>query len=164
MAAHTATIPNSRCSRARLLAWRARCAALPSNERVGESGIKLAWSVGKYVFLTPTTQIKGCAGGDKLEASLGQMMAALALQHLVEAGFQLMQIQHVLRRIFFLCCRQHMGAPVGTLLLLVGINAEEFAQQVFQAMTISISAGDFRGDLGAIKWCRVSTRGLRAAP
>ena len=78
--------------------------------------------------------------------------ASFALQHLVEPGFQFMQIKHILCRIGFLRVGQHMRTPVRTLLLLVGFNAHQFPQQILQAMPVGIGAGNFGGDLGAVEW------------
>ena len=48
-----------------------------------------------------------------------------------------------------------MGAPVGALLLLVELDAEEFLHQVLQAMPVGVGAGELGGDLGAVEGARV---------
>ena len=76
--------------------------------------------------------------------------APLALEHLVETGLQLVQVDHVLGRVLLLGVAQHMGAPIGTLLLLVKVDAKQFLDEVFEAVLVGIGAGEFRGELGAV--------------
>ncbi len=61
-----------------------------------------------------------------------------------------MQIEHILGGILLLRIAQDMSAPIGALLLLVELDAEQLLDEVLEAMPVGIGAGKLGSDLGAI--------------
>jgi hypothetical protein len=68
----------------------------------------------------------------------------------VEMALEIMQVKHVRGRIFELRIRKLFLAPIGRLLLLGKIDAEQFAHDILQPRPIGIGPHEARGDLGAI--------------
>ena len=69
-------------------------------------------------------------------------------------------MQHVACRVGDLRVGQFVGAPVGRLLLLGQIDAEQLAREILQAVLIGVGAGQPRGDLGAVDRLRHHAEGL----
>jgi hypothetical protein len=95
----------------------------------------------KYVFLGPSGQIQPGPRRQKLETGRGEFLAALPRQHHVELGLERVQIEHVVGRVGDLRLGQRIGAPVGGLLLLGNVLAEQFLGEVLEAMPVRLGAG-----------------------
>ena len=74
--------------------------------------------------------------------SRASMASSLSLQR--------MQIEHVVGRVGDLRLGQRVGAPIGQLLLLGDVLAEQVLGQILQAMLVGVGATQPRGDLGAV--------------
>ena len=109
-----------------------------------------ARSVGKDVHILEAGQVEVGADGEELEAGLRLRRPALPLQHGVELRLQGVQMQDVGRRIVLLLVGQLVGAPVGALLLLGQLDAEQLAAQVLQAVAVGVGPDQLGGDLGAV--------------
>src|SRR4029079_14846723 len=59
-------------------------------------------------------------------------------------------MQHIARRIIELLGRELIGAPIGGLLLLGELDAEQLLGKVLEAVPVGEGAGKARGDLGAV--------------
>ena len=59
-------------------------------------------------------------------------------------------MKHVGGRVGELRLGQRVGPPVGRLLLLGDLDAEQFARQVLEPVPVGVGAGELGGDLGAI--------------
>src|SRR5688500_16272320 len=110
----TSPRPRSRAAQLNRGARRALRAAACNSTSVLSGWI----SVREDIFFGPARQIQRGPGGDKIKTGLGKGDAAFALEHLVETGLQFMEIEHVLGRILLLRVTQHVGSPIGALLLL----------------------------------------------
>src|SRR4051794_37111058 len=85
----------SRTSRSCWLPGSAQC-RLISCLRIAASDMR------EYVLFRPAGEVEQCARRQEVEAGLGELLAVLALQPLVELGHQRVQIANVARRIFAL--------------------------------------------------------------
>src|SRR5215475_1981110 len=94
----------------------------------------------KYVLRGPACEVEAHPIGQEPEAGLRQAGPALTRQHAVELGLQRMQMQHIRSRIGDLRVRELRRAPVGELLLLREVDAEQLLHQIFQTMLIGVSA------------------------
>lgn len=106
--------------------------------------------MGEDVAFGPSRKVELRAGRQEVEAALRQCHAAFALQHEVQLLAQLVEVQHIRSRIIHLFGRQLRRAPVGRLLLLGDIHADEVAAQVFKPVAVGEGAHQFRGDFGAV--------------
>ena len=102
------------------------------------------------INLGPACEIQLRAMGQEVETGLGDGRAVLAGQVHIELGFKLVEIQHIGRGIGALGLGEVGCAPIGGLLLLGKLDADQFAGQILKPMAIRIGAGEFRGDFGAI--------------
>ena len=59
--------------------------------------------MGKDILLRPAGQIEGGARRNEIEAPLGKIDTAFALQHLVEPGAQFVQVDDIEGRVLLLC-------------------------------------------------------------
>ena len=91
--------------------------------------------------------------GKIVEGVLGERHAAFTLQHGVQLQAQGVQVQHVRGGVGHLVGAQAGRAPVGRLLHLGQLHAQQLARHVLQAMAVRIGAGQLRGDLGAVDGC-----------
>src|SRR4051812_38789055 len=82
------------------------------------------------VLRGPTGEIEPGAGRKEPEARRRELRAALARQHRVELLLQRMQVEHVVGRVGDLRLGQAFGAPVGELLLLRDVLAEQVPGEV----------------------------------
>src|SRR5664280_1740361 len=94
------------------------------------------------------------------EGGARQAVASLTLQHRVELLAQRMEIQHVGGGVGQLRLAQSLRAPVGRLLLLGDLDAEQLARQVLEAVTIGVGARQLGGDLGAVDGRGQRTEGV----
>src|SRR5688572_13322055 len=124
----TSPRPRARAAQLKRGARRARRAAACNSTSVLSGWI----SVREDIFFGPARQIERGPSGYKVKTGLGKGDAAFTFQHLVEAGLQFMEIEHVLGRILLLRIAQHMSPPIGALLLLVEFNAEQFLHQILE--------------------------------
>ena len=76
--------------------------------------------------------------------------APFAGEHCVERRSQAVKIGDVVGGVGELLFAQLWRAPVGTLLFLRQIDAQKFADQIFQSMLVGVGARQSRGDFGAI--------------
>src|SRR3546814_847161 len=106
--------------------------------------------VREYVGFRPSRKVQQCAVGQEIETGLRKLRAAFTRQPAIEFRSQQMQIAHVRRSIILLRIREFRSAPIGALLLLGNLLAQQFAHQLFQSVTVSIGAYQTRGSLGAI--------------
>ena len=67
--------------------------------------------MGEDIFLGPSPEVQCRAHRHEFKALPGEFGAALALQHLVEAALQFVQIEHVLGCILLLRDRSAHGRP-----------------------------------------------------
>ena len=104
----------------------------------------------KDILSGPARRIQPDPVGQEAETGLRQVRALFPDQHGVELRLEGVQMQHVGRRIARLRVGQFVGAPIGRLLLLRHVDAEQFAHQVLKPVLVGVGAGDPRGDLGAI--------------
>ena len=88
--------------------------------------------MGKNVFRRPARDIEPDPVGKEAETGRRQGVAALAHQHRVELVPQRMQMENVAGRIGHLRIREIGSAPVGQLLLLGEIDADELARQILE--------------------------------
>ena len=84
------------------------------------------------------------------EAGLGSRHPALAREHGVELGLQRVQVEHVGGGVVLLLVGELVGAPVGALLLLGQVDAEQLPAQVLEAVAVGVGARQLGGDLGAV--------------
>src|SRR5579859_5971468 len=106
--------------------------------------------VRENVFLFPTRQIEGGAVGKEVETGLGQLDPAFARQQFVHLVAQAVQIEHVRGGIVELLLCQGGSAPIGGLLLLGQLDAEQFQAQILEAVALGIGAHQLGGGAGAI--------------
>ena len=88
--------------------------------------------------------------GQEGEARLGELRAPLAGEHLVEPLLERVQVEHVVRGVVELVRGELVRAPVGGLLLLGYLDAEQVAAKVLEAVAVGEGARKARGDLRAI--------------
>ena len=112
-----------------------------ASERV--SGGRCHW-----VHPSPSGQVLPVSAGNQSNAAPRSRRSS-RIRHCLKFRFQLVQIQHVRCRIFLLRVGQGFGPPVGCLLLLGHVDADQFLQQVFQPVPVGKGADQFCGDLGA---------------
>ena len=135
------------------------------------------WSVREDIDVRPAREIEAGARRQEAEGGLGQLGAALALQHGVELGLQGVQMQHVGGGIGQLLVGQPVGAPVGGLLLLGQVDAQQLRQRSFRPAAVGEGADQLGGDLGAVdrlaadaermldaRRCRSGRNGRASAP
>ena len=106
------------------------------------------------VFRAPAGEIEPGADGEERETGGGEFLAALARQHGVELLLDGMEIEHVVGSVRDLRLGQGLGAPVGELLLLGDVLAEQVLGEVLEAVLVGVGAGELGGDLGAIERLR----------
>src|SRR5258706_7939823 len=110
--------------------------------------------MGKYVLGRPAGQVEPGPVRQEPEAGRGKLAPALPGQHDVELVLQAVEVEHVGRRIGKLGVAEGVGAPVGRLLLLRHIDAEQFPCEVLEAVLVGVGAGKARGGPRAIHRCR----------
>ena len=98
----------------------------------------------------PAGEIEQGAVRQEVETGLGQRGAALAREADVELLLQRVEIAHVGGGIILLRVAELGRAPVRALLLLGDFLAEQFADQILEAVPVGIGADQPRGGLGAI--------------
>ncbi len=108
----------------------------------------------------PAAEIEPCPGGEEFETGFCKLGAAFAHQHGIEPFAQGVQMQDVGGGVGKLRLAQALRAPVARLLLLRQVDIQHLAHQILQAVTIGISAGQPRGDLGAIDRLRHHAEGV----
>ena len=92
------------------------------------------------------------------EGGARQPVAPLAREHRVELLAQRVQMQHVGGGVGELRVAERLRAPVGRLLLLGDLDAEQLARQILEAVPVGVGARQLGGDLGAIDRRRPSRR------
>ena len=107
-------------------------------------------SVGENIVRRPAREVELGPHRQEAETGLGEVGAPFAFQHLVELPFQGMEMLDVGRRVFELLVGEAFGAPIGGLLLLGDIYAEQLPAQVLERLAVGEGAGQARGDLGAL--------------
>ena len=92
-------------------------------------------------------------GADRQEGEAGkrELEPPFAREHRVESLPERVEVENVGGGIAELLLRQRGGAPIGGLLLLRKIDAEEFAADILEPMPVGEGAGELGGDLGAIE-------------
>src|SRR5262245_11184936 len=87
-------------------------------------------SVGEDVLLAPAGEVELGARREAAEDGFRQRGAPLTRQHLVEPRLERVQVEHVGGGVFELRRAELGAAPVGGLLLLAELDAEQVADQV----------------------------------
>src|SRR5436189_1092261 len=100
------------------------------------------------VLLRPAFEIKQGACRQEFKAAARQFGAVLARQHCVESRAQRVQVQDVGSGVALLLVGQGRGAPIGALLLLFELDAEEILAQIAQPVPVGEGPHEPRGDLG----------------
>src|SRR4051812_41460612 len=103
------------------------------------------------VLLGPAGDVEQSARREEIETGLGERHPALAVEPLVEFGFQRMQVTHVARCIIALRIRQLVGTPIAALLLFRNVDVEQLLDQILEAMAVGIRAYQARGSARAIE-------------
>ena len=104
----------------------------------------------KDVSLRPALQIEFGAGRQEGETGLRDPGAAFALQEDIKLCLELVQIKDIGGRIGKLFLGQLCRSPVGGLLLLGHVHADQFPREIFQAMPVGVGPHQPGGDLGAV--------------
>eukprot|EP01136_Pigoraptor_vietnamica_P039949 Opistho-1_new@11302 len=116
-------------------------------------------SVLENIRLAPAQAVQGRTGRQEGEAGLRQSAAAFAVQDGVQLVLELVQVEHVGSGVFELFRQQVLGAPIGGLLLLRQIDAEQFLAQILEPMPVGEGAHQLGGDLGAVDRRAVDIQG-----
>src|SRR5262249_33072985 len=98
----------------------------------------------------PAGEIEPCAIGKEAEAGGGQFSAPFAGDQGIELLLDGVQVDDVGCRIGDLGIGQLLGAPIGELLLLGEVDAENVPHQVLQPVLSGVGTGQAGRDLGAI--------------
>ena len=106
--------------------------------------------MGEDVLRAPTCEVEQGARRQEIEAGLGDPLSALARQHLIELRLQGMEMEDVGGGVAELLVGELRRTPIGGLLLLRELDAEEFATEILEAVAIGEGAGKPRCDLGAV--------------
>src|SRR5579883_3362848 len=104
-------------------------------------------SMGEDVRLVPAAEIELRPHRQEGEAGLREMAPPLALEERVEPRLEGVEVQHVARGVGELLLAQRGGAPIGGLLLLVELDAEELAAEILEAVAVGKGARQLGGDL-----------------
>src|ERR671930_1972470 len=107
--------------------------------------------MGKDVLVRPAGEVEPHPIREKAKTSRRQLGAPLTEKDGVELLLERMQVQNIGRGIGELGVAERLGAPIGELLLLRQIDAQQFADQVLETVLVAICTGDAGGDLGAIE-------------
>ncbi len=108
-----------------------------------------AYVVAENVAVGPAGNVETRAGGQKIEAGLGQFHAPFALEPRHQHFAQAVEEANVRSGIVALRFAELRGAPVARLLLLGNALAEQFLDQVLEAVAVGIGPHQLAGDLGA---------------
>src|SRR5713101_6905315 len=121
----------------------------------GEYGCRRAsLAMGKYVFGRPTRQIEADPIGQEPKTCRREVLPPFSCQKCIKLVLQRVQVQHIGCRIGDLSVREISAAPVGQLLLLGNLDAEEIADEILEPMLVGVCARKPRGDLRAINRAR----------
>src|SRR5690606_10896077 len=90
-------------------------------------------------------------GGEEFEAGLRQIPALLTHEHGIEPCLDRVEIEDIGGSILKLLLGQLCSTPVRALLLLRKLNADELADEILEAVTVRIGAGELGGDFRAVK-------------
>src|SRR5262245_15118601 len=107
-------------------------------------------SVREEVLVLEASEVEAGSFREEAEAGLCRGCSAFAGEHGVELGLERVQVEHVAGGVVLLLVRQLVRAPVGALLLLGKVDAEELAAQVLEAVAIGVGARQLGSDLGAV--------------
>ena len=124
-------------------------AGRPRRPGLREGG-RCALVVGEDVELGPTLEVEAGAVGQEIEAGLGERGAPFAGEHRVELLLQRVQVEHVVGGVIQLARGERVRAPVGRLLLLGDLDAEQVAAEVLEAVAVGERAREAGRDLRAI--------------
>src|SRR5258706_9292490 len=115
---------------------------LPGSAQIcrGVRRMAMAADMREQVDFRQAGQIEFGAPGQEIETGLSQRGPPLARQPAIELLAQSVEVTHVRRGIILLRVGQDRAAPVGQLLGLGDILAEQFADQFLQPMSVGIGA------------------------
>src|ERR1700729_1704589 len=95
-------------------------------------------AMSKYIFCGPSGEVEPDPVRQEPETGRSEIRTALPVQHGVELFPQGMEVKHVGCGIGDLGVGKFLGAPIGQLLLLGNVDAEEVADQILQAVLVRI--------------------------
>src|SRR5262249_23700251 len=125
---------------------------------VRRRGVRCTASMREDIVFRPAQKIELRPYRHEIEAGARETLAPFAIEHLIEPRLELMQVEHILGGILLLRVAQDMGAPIGALLLLVELDAEQLIDEVLETVAVGIGAGELGGDLGAVERSRIDTQ------
>src|ERR1700693_2923020 len=95
----------------------------------------------KHVFLAPAGKVEFGAGGQEAETGRRKLAAPLARQPRVEALLERMQVDDIGGGIGELRLAQRFRRPIRALLLFREIDVEKVLDEILEAVTVGIGAG-----------------------
>jgi len=106
--------------------------------------------VRERVGVGPAHQVEADAGGKELEALVREFLPSFPGQHAVEDAAEPVQMEHVGRGVALLLDGERLPAPVGLLLLLRDVDAEQLLAQILEAVAVGVRPREPGRDLGAV--------------
>src|SRR5215510_12372851 len=107
-------------------------------------------SVREEVLVLEAGEVEAGSFREKAETGLCCRCPAFAGEHGIELGLERVQVEHVARGVVLLLICQFVRTPIGALLLLGEVDAEELAAQVLEAVAVGVGACQLGSDLGAV--------------